>query len=210
MAEDHKSAREAYVAMLEDEDSFEFLGDAGNGLDLLKLMERNVPDIVISDLEMPVMNGYQLLEIIKERYKTVKVIILSMHDEDFYISDLILKGASAYLPKHCSLDDIIFTVKKVHKDGYYFSQPVSKMVVNTSLIDQNFKPFYEEIGLTAREIEVLKLICQEKTNKEIALKLDISLATVDYHRQSIYRKTQLNSLVGLVKYAIKNGLTDIN
>jgi DNA-binding NarL/FixJ family response regulator len=210
MAEDHKSARQAYVSLLKDEENIEVLGDASNGLDLLKLMEKKEPDIVITDLEMPVMNGYQLLEIIKERFKNVKVIVLSMHDEDYYISDLIIKGASAYLPKRCELEDIIFTINKVYVDGYYFNTPVSKIVVSSSLNDQKFKPFYEELGLSTRELEVLKLICEEKTNKEIAMKLDISLSTVDYHRQSIYRKTQSTSLVGLVKYAVKNGLTDIN
>jgi DNA-binding NarL/FixJ family response regulator len=210
MAEDHISARQAYVAALEDEENFVVIGDAGNGLDLLKLMEKKKPDIVITDLEMPVMNGYQLLEIIRERHKDVRVIVLSMHDEDYYISDLILKGASAYLPKRCDLDDIIYTINKVYKDGYYFTQPVSKIVVKTSLNDQKFKPFYEELGLSARELEVLKLICQEKSNKDIAEKLDISMPTVDYHRQGIYKKTQSTSVVGLVKFAVKNGLTDVN
>lgn len=209
MAENHKSARQAYISMLEDEENLLVIGDAGNGLDLLKLMEKQVPDIVITDLEMPIMNGYQLLEIIKEKYKDVKVIVLSMHDEDYYVSDLILRGASAYLPKRCELDDIIFTVNTVYKDGYYFTSPVSKIVVSSSLGDQKFKPFYEELGLSGRELEVLKLICEEKTNKEIAEVLEISLATVDYHRQNIYKKTQSTSLVGLVKYAVKNGLTDM-
>ncbi|MCC6372850.1 MAG: response regulator transcription factor [Bacteroidia bacterium] len=209
MAEDHKSARQAYISMLEDEENFLVCGDAGNGMDLLKLMDKKVPDIVITDLEMPVMNGYQLLEIIKERYKEVKVIVLSMHEEEYYVSDLILRGANAYLPKRCELDDIIYTINKVHSDGYYFTRPVSKLVVSNSLGDQKFKPFYEELGLTPRELEVLKLICEEKANKNIADILEISLPTVDYHRQSIYKKTQSTSIVGLVKYAIRNGLTDL-
>ena len=209
MAEDHKSARQAYISMLEDEENFAVIGDAGNGVDLLKLMERKIPDIVITDLEMPVMNGFQLLETIKERHKDVKVIILSMHDEDYYVSELILRGANAYLPKRCELDDIIYTINKVHRDGFYFTHPVSKMVVSSSLSDKKFKPYYEELGLTIRELEVLKLICEEKPNKIIAEILDISLPTVDFHRQSIYKKTQSNSLVGLVKYAVKNGITDI-
>ncbi len=208
MAEDHKSARQAYVAMLGDEENFSVIGDAPNGLEVLKLMEHRLPDILITDLEMPIMNGYQLLEAVKEKHKDVKVIVLSMHDEDYYISDLILRGASAYLPKQCALEDIVFTINKVCTDGFYFTQPVSKMVVNSSLNDKKFKPFFEELGLTLRELEVLKLICEEKSNKEIARILDIASGTVDFHRQSIYRKTQLNSVVGLVKYAIRNGLTE--
>lgn len=208
MAEDHKSARQAYVAMLSDEENFSVIGDAPNGLELLNLMEKKLPDVVLTDLEMPVMNGYQLLENIREKYKDTKVIVLSMHDDDYYISDLILRGASAYLPKHCGIEDIVFTINKVCTDGFYFTKPVSKMVVNSSLNDKKFKPFYEELGLTLRELEVLKLICEEKSNKEIARILDIAAGTVDFHRQSIYRKTQLNSVVGLVKYAVKNGLTE--
>lgn len=209
MAEDHNSARQAYVALLKDEKNFSILGDAGNGLDLLKLMEKREPDIVLTDLEMPVMNGYQLLETIKEKYPKVKVIVLSMHEESYYVSDLILRGASAYLPKRCDIGDIVFTINQVYNDGYYFTKPVSKIIVSNSMSDKNYRPYYEELGFTVRELEILKLICEEKSNKEIADMLDISLSTVDYHRQSIYRKAQATTVVGLVKYAIKNGIAGV-
>lgn len=209
MAEDHNSARQAYVSMLEEEENFVVTGHAENGLELLKLIERNVPEIVITDLDMPVMNGSQLIEILKERYPEVKPIVLSMHDEDVYISQLILRGARAYLPKSCSLVEIIQTVNKVHEDGFCFGKRVSKLVVNGTIADNRLKHSLNDFSLTEREVDVLKLLCEEKSNIQIAEKLNITTKTVDFHRQSIYKKTQTSSIVGLVKYAIRKGLTDL-
>lgn len=212
MAEDHTSARQAYISVINDEENMKVIGQASNGEELLKVMETLEPDIVITDLEMPVMNGKQLLAALKLRFPAVKPIILSMHNEDYYISQLILSGACAYLPKSCEIEDIIHTINKVYTDGYYFNASISKIIISASINERKkeSEPFFKQLELTARELDVLKLVCDEKTNKQIADILNLSQATVDFHRQSIYKRTQAISVVGLVKYAIKNGITGLD
>ncbi len=210
MAEDHTSARQAYVSMLNDEENFLVTGHAENGLELLKLIEKDVPDIVITDLDMPVMNGIQLITELKVKFPKIKSIVLSMHDEDVYISELIMKGACAYLPKSCGLEDIITTINKVYTEGFYFNQTISRILLSASMQDKKLKQSLDEFDLSEREIIVLKLLCEEKSNQQIADELCVSTKTVDYHRQSIYRKTNSDTIVGLVKYAIRKGITDLD
>ncbi len=206
MAEDHTSARQAYVAMLREEPNFAVTGDAENGYELLKLVERKEPHIVLTDLEMPVMNGNKLIEILKVQFPRVKPIVLSMYDEAEYISQLILKGACAYLPKKCSFDELVFTINKVHAEGYYFNKTVSRIIVSSSAATDSLM---KVLDLSPREIDVLRLICNEKENTEIARRLGISIHTVIHYRKNIFLKTNSTSVIGLYKYALKNGIIDM-
>jgi DNA-binding NarL/FixJ family response regulator len=211
IAEDHTSARQAYAAILGAEPNMQVSGQAGNGLELVKLMEKSRPDIVITDLDMPVMSGSKLIDVIKARFPEVKTIVLSMHNEAEYISQLILDGANAYVPKSSDIEDLILAINRVYEEGFYFSKVVSKIIVSNAIKKgDSIEPVFKQLSLSAREQDVLKLLCDEKTNKQIAENLNISLSTVDFHRQSIYKKTQASSVIGLVKYAIKNGITDLN
>lgn len=210
MADDHVSARQAYARAIEDEKKFKIIGHASNGVELLDLLQKNLPDIIILDLDMPVMGGLQALKIIREKYPPIRTLILSTHCEDFYISEVILLGANAYLPKNCSLEELISTLNEVHNKGYCFGPAISKLVVAASMDNKSYASSYKQLELTSRETDVLKHVCEEKTNKQIAEILQITVDTVDFHRKSIYRKTNTKSIVGLVKYAIKNGITGIN
>lgn len=212
MVEDHTSARQAYVALLNSEPNFRVIGQAGNPLDLLRLIEEEEPDIVITDLEMPMMSGSKLILLLKERYPNIKCIVLSMHDEAEYISQLIVDGANAYVTKKSDIDELILTINRVYAGGYYFNKVVSKIIVSNAITrrDKEMAPVFKQLALTPRELDVLKLLCDEKSNKQIAEVLNISLATVDFHRQGIYKKTHASSVIGLVKYAIKNGITGID
>jgi DNA-binding NarL/FixJ family response regulator len=210
MADDHHSARQAYARIIEDEDNLCVIGHAGNGVELLELVEKEEPHIVLLDLDMPVMNGTEALKILTEKYPEVKIIILSTHNEDYYISELLIMGACAYLPKNCNLEDLITTINKVNDDGFFFNKSISKLVVTSTLQDKKFNAIINQLSLTERETDVLKYVCEEKTNKQIAEFLDISTDTVDFHRKSIYRKTHSRSIVSLVKYAIKNGITSVD
>ena len=206
MAEDHASARQAYVALLQDEPNFAVTGHAPNGYELLKLIEKQEPHIVITDLDMPVMNGSKLIEVLKVRFPRVKPIVLSMHDEAEFISQLILHGACAYLPKTCNFEELVLTVNKVFEEGYYFNPFVSRIIMSSSsAVDHAGR----ELDLSPREIDVLKLICMEKSNHEIARLLNISINTVSYYRQNIFRKTESGSVIGLYKYALKNGVVAV-
>lgn len=210
MADDHHSARQAYARIIEDEDNLSVIGHAANGLELLKLLENDEPDIVLLDLDMPLMNGTEALKVLNEKYPGIRTIILSTHNEDYYISELLIMGACAYLPKNCNIDDLITTVNKVYTDGFFFNTSISKLVVSSTLQDKKFDAVLNQLALTERETDVLKYVCDEKTNKQIAEFLDITTDTVDFHRKSIYRKTHSKSIVSLVKYAIKNGITSVD
>jgi DNA-binding NarL/FixJ family response regulator len=209
MAEDHHSARQAYVAILGDEDNFNVIGEAANGFELLKLVEKREPDIAIVDVEMPVMDGFKTITALKERFPNVKPIVLTMHDESYFVAQLILCGARAYLPKSCRIEDLVLTINKVHTEGFYFNETLSRIIVATSFKDRKFQQSLRHINLTEREVEVLKLVCNERSTKQIADELKISTETVDTHRRNIYRRTNANSLVGLIKFAIKNGITGL-
>jgi two-component system, NarL family, response regulator DegU len=206
MAEDHHSAREAYVAVLSDEENFNVIGQAANGFELIKLIEVKEPDVVLVDVEMPVMDGFKTITTLKERFPKVKPIVLTMHEESYYVAQLILCGARAYLPKSCHIEDLVLAINKVHTEGFYFSDALSRIIVSTSFKDLKFQKQLRHIDLSEREIEVLRMVCDEKSTKHIALKLGITSDTVNTHRRNIYAKTNSSSLIGLIKFALKNGI----
>ena len=203
MAEDHTSARQAYVALLKDEPNFAVTGHAGNGYDLLKLVEKNEPHIVLTDLDMPVMNGNKLIEVLKIKFPKVRPIVLSMYDEAEYISQLVLNGACGYIPKKAGFEEVVQTINKVHTEGYYFDKMVARIIIRSpgaiNLVGK-------DLGLSPREIDVLRLICAEKGNKEISEILGLTINTVASYRQNIFRKTEVVSALGLYKYALRNGI----
>lgn len=205
LAEDHTSARQAFVALLQDEPNFRVTGHAANGYELLKLIEKNEPHIVLTDLEMPVMNGSKLIETMKVRFPKVRPIVLSMYDEAEYISQLILDGACAYISKKGEFEEVVFTINKVHAEGYYFSKVISRIIISSS---GTLEYVMKDLRLSNREIDVIRLICAEKSNAEIALILNISINTVSSYRQNVFRKTNAESLIGLYKYALRNGIVN--
>lgn len=206
MAEDHHSARQAYVAMLNKVESFKVIGEACNGFELLKLVAKREPDVAIVDVEMPVMDGFKTISTLKERFPKVKPIVLTMHHETYYVAQLVLCGARAYLPKSCLIEDLVLTIKKVYQEGFYFNESISRMIVAGSAKDHKFQQSFRNLNLTETEIDVLLLLCNEKTTSEIAEKLGMNCETVDSHQRSIYRKTKSNTLVGLIKFALRNGV----
>jgi DNA-binding NarL/FixJ family response regulator len=206
MAEDHHSAREAYVAVLSDEENFNVIGQAANGFELIKLIEQKEPDIVLVDVEMPVMDGFKTITALKERFPNVKPIVLTMHEESYYVAQLILCGARSYLPKSCHIEDLVLAINKVYTEGFYFSDALSRIIVSSSFKDIKFQQQLRHIDLSVREIEVLRMVCDEKPTKHIALKLGITTDTVNTHRRNIYAKTNSSSLIGLIKFALKNGI----
>jgi len=209
MAEDHQSAREAYLALLATEDNFMVLGGAPNGYELLKLLEKREPDIALVDVEMPVMDGFKTIQELKIRFPNVKPIVLTMHDERHYIAQLILCGARAYLPKSCSMQELVEAINKVFTDGFYFSESLARAVVVGSFADQQFQKQLRHIDLSGQEVAVLRLLCEEKTVRQISQKLHLAADAVERCRRHIYRKTQARGLAGLIKYAIRNGIVPV-
>lgn len=207
LADDHNVGRQMFSAYIrENHPNMRVIGEAANGQELLDLVEKQEPDIVILDLEMPVMDGFKTLKILKERNPHVKTIIFSSHYSEFFISELILCGACAYISKSAFLREVFDTINKVYDEGFYFNKGISSHIMQTLIEQKKLQELITSKQLTAREIEVLQQICSEKQSKEIATALNISENTVEFHKRNLYAKTNAVSIVGLVKYAIRSGI----
>lgn len=209
IADDHQIIIDGLKSLISAEKSIELVGEASNGkeaIDLLKLITANV---VILDINMPVLNGIETMKRIKSDFPEVKVIILSMHNESSLIKNLIEIGTDGYLLKNCDQDELIEAIHKVGSGQKYFSSEVTLSLLNkNSGMKSTVKTDPILSNLTEREIEILKLITQGLTNKEIGEQLFISHRTVDTHRTNLMKKLELNNIAGLIRFAIKNGFVD--
>lgn len=210
IADDHKIFREGLKATLEDCADLNILFEAGNGIELVKQLAFKNPDVILMDIKMPEMDGMQATAYIQQNFSHVKVLALSMFNEDKYILDMMKAGASGYLLKNAEPQEIIDAVFMVHKKGYYFNEHLSITLVKQFMGKSTINPKgKEDMELNERETEVLKLICQEKQNTEIADKLFLSVRTVEGYRTKLFEKTGSKNMVGLVIYAIKKGIIDL-
>ena len=172
---------------------------------LLKLTnESNLPDILLLDIDMPEMDGLDLLKIIKTTHPKIKVIMLSMHSELVYIEHAIGLGANGYVRKGDVSDDIVEAINLVANNGFYLDSSVSEEIKRENTKKKEIQS--DTIILTSKEKEVLNLICQQYSTKQIAAKLFITKKAVEYHRKNLISKTKSQNVVGLVLFAIKNSL----
>ena len=201
VVDDHQVLRKGLISLLHCNEDFQVVQEASNGLEALTLLEDYFIDIVLLDIEMPVMNGRETLINIKKKFPKVKVAMFSTHNEVGLINHFIELGADAYLPKNSSFEDISETITNV-VDG---SQNVKlNGTVKADISDQHL-----QLALTDIELKVLKLICANFNGDAISKNLDISKNTLKYYRKSIYSKTRTSSLSELIVYAIKQGIITI-
>jgi DNA-binding NarL/FixJ family response regulator len=205
IAEDHDLVRRGFISLLRECPRIEVVSEAANGKELVEVLKHVNADIVITDLEMPVMNGDEAFNIIKQRFPGVKVIILSMHYEQTLLTGFLSKGVAAYLGKGCNEEELESAICAVYDTGHYFNHNSSLAMCNQLKNQSSFAAF-NKISLTEREIEILRLLCDDMTNKEIGERLSIEPRTVDFHRQNIYKKTNCKKPAGLAIYAVNNGL----
>jgi DNA-binding NarL/FixJ family response regulator len=189
------------------------VSDTNAGNFLVKLQEINkdqFPDVVLLDIQMKPINGFELVEKLKNMYPELHIIVVSSHYKHAVFQHMIKLGIAAFLPKNASKDKLIYAIQQVHKTGVYFSEHDQEMLV--SLIQSNTKNRFFNLthDLTNREIEVLKFICLEHTNSDIANKLFLSKRTVESHRQRIMEKTGVKNTVGLVMYALCNDIHSLD
>ena len=210
IVDDHKLFRKGVAALLSDFNFVEVVGEAGNGIELLRILENNtlIPDIILLDLRMPDMDGQEVFEIIREKYPEIKVIILTMEDDHQMITHLIQEGVNGYLLKSADPDEMEMALKKVIENDFYFSGNIMDVVMK-ELLNYRNEPKPMEIKLTSRELEVLRLICKELTAGEIADQLFLSVRTVEGYKAKLLSKTQTKNMAGLVLFAVKNKLIDI-
>ena len=207
IADDHTLFRKAMVNMIQSFPNVTEVKDAENGQELLTLMKYSVPDVVIVDLQMPVMDGTEATEIISQKYPDVKIIILTMHDSEKYILHLIELGAHAFLLKNTEPEELEKAIESTIEKDFYHNDMVAA-VLRKNVVEKSMRkrPLFNPTILTEREKEILILVCRELTNKEIGQKVSLSENTVRNHKSNIMEKLGVNNTVGLVKYAYESGL----
>ncbi len=205
LVDDHRLIIDGMKSMMKGYDFITVSGEANNGLEALQLLDIINVDIVLMDIDMPIMNGIDALKEIKKNKPDTKVIILSMHEEAGMIKSIMAIGANGYILKNSSQDELVNAIVKVYQGKNYFSAGVTQSLLNeTQNQGSQFKTSIEI--LTSREEEILKLIASGYSNKEIGSKLFISHRTVDTHRTNLMNKLNVTNIAGLISYAIKKGL----
>jgi len=209
LADDDTLVREGLRMLLVSDDYFKVVGEAANGQEVLDLITKGIKvDIVLTDINMPDMDGIALIKPLKAINESVKVIILSMVDTNKSIERSFVAGASAYLLKTISPAELLFAIKKVSRGGRYLCSNITLKLLERSM-ETNYSSNAdneEQIDLTSREKEVLNLISEGLTNNEISEKLFLSKRTIEGHRQSLIEKTGCRNTASLIKYAILNGI----
>lgn len=205
LVDDHQIILDGIKSLLKQNEEFLIAGEANNGRDALRFIQQIDVDVVLMDIDMPVMNGIDALKEISKNHPKIKVIILSMHQEAGMIKSLMNIGAQGYLLKSCSQDELVNAIRKVSSGHSYFSTEVTHSLLNSNLGNQQVASPVNEM-LTDRETEIIKLIAEGFSNKEIGSKLFISHRTVDTHRTNLMKKLNVGNIAGLISYAIKNGI----
>jgi two-component system, NarL family, response regulator DegU len=207
MADDHTLFRKAMVNLIRGFDNIAEVKDAENGKELLTLIKYQAPDVAIIDLQMPVMDGAETCEHIIQRYPDVKIIVLTMHDSEKFILHMMEMGVHAFLLKNTEPEELEEAIHAViEKDFYHNDLVASVLRKNVREKKTGHRPVFSTAELSEREKEIVMLVCQELTIKEIGQRLSLSENTVRNHRVNIMEKVGVNNMVGLVKYAYDTGL----
>jgi DNA-binding NarL/FixJ family response regulator len=209
IADDHHIFRQGLKLVLGDDKELQFVGEAENGIVLLELLKTVSPDVILLDLKMPEMDGFEATKEIRKRFPEIKVLILTMHDEEHFILHMLEAGANGYLLKNANPGEIQQAIHSVYETNHYFNDLVSKVMLK-SIVHKNIaKPdFKNAVALSEKEITILRLICQELTSAEIGEKVFLSARTVEGIRAGIMEKIGVRNIAGLVMYAAKNGIAD--
>jgi DNA-binding NarL/FixJ family response regulator len=209
IADDYKIYRDGLKVGLSADENLSVIAEADNGEDLMKLLETDSPDVILMDLKMPIMDGMETTKVVRKKYPQIKVLVVTMYEDDKFIIHLMENGANGYLLKNAEPDEIIKAIYSVHENGYYFNDIVNKALLKKLVLKNNLKPsFNQNIDLTEREQEVLKHICEEKTAAEIGKEIFLSPRSVEGIRQRLIEKIGVRNTAGLVMFAVKHGIVD--
>lgn len=210
LTDDHKIIRDGIRAMLDELSDYTIAGEAENGLEAIDFCREHPVDFVLMDIDMPEMNGIEATRQIREQFPRIKILALTMMQEEQHIRKMVRAGASGYILKNSGIEELENALEALSNDKHYFSDETTRAVM-MDLVNPKKKNVGKSSNLTDltnRELEVLQLICQEYTNQEIADKLFISVRTVDAHRRNLMQKTGARNAVGLARYAIEHDLVD--
>jgi two-component system response regulator NreC len=210
LVDDHQIVRAGLRMLFAAEKDIEIAGEVGSAEEALQAVRELEPDVVLMDVAMPGMSGIEATRLIKESNPDVAVLALTMHEDEQYFFEMLNAGASGYMPKRAAPDDLVSAIHVVSQGNVYLYPSLAKLLVRDFLERSETDPKHVADILTPREREVVTLIAEGFTNREIAQALTISHKTVDRHRENIMRKLNLHSRVELVKYAIERGLITID
>ena len=206
IADDHQVVREALRSLLEGEGGFQVVGDTGDGLEAVRLVEKLEPHVLLMDLAMPGLGGLEVTREVTKRFPRTAVVVLSMHSSEAYVTRALQNGASAYVTKESGGNDLLHAIREAAEGRHYLSPPLSQRAVDTYFDRARTAPLEDYDRLTTREREVLHLVAEGHSSAEIAQRLYISPRTVEGHRSSLMRKLGLHSQFDLATFALEKGL----
>lgn len=207
IAEDHTVMRKGIIALIESFGNFKVIIDGIHGKDLIEKIKvsRELPDVVILDINMPVMNGYEASALIRENWPDMKILALSMINEEFSVVKMLRSGANGYIVKDCKPLELKNALLGVHKDSFYHSELVTSKLLYELLTNNNTAH-----NISAKEMDFLSFCCTDLTYKEIAAKMNVSPRTIDDYRDSVFKKLKIKSRTALAIFSMKMGLCDPN
>lgn len=207
IADDYKIFRDGLKVGMSEDKNIEVVVEAENGEELLSALKKNEVDVILMDLKMPVMDGMEATKKVRKNFPEIKILVVTMYDDDKFIIHLMENGANGYLLKNAEPDEIIKSIYAVFETGYYFNDLVNKALLKKLVLKGNLKPsFNNNIDFTERELEVLKLICEEKTAAEIGKEIFLSPRSVEGIRERLIDKIGVRNTAGLVIFALKQGI----
>lgn len=212
LVDDEVLFRKGISFLLTREENIEVLFEASNGLELMEFLKGDnpKPDIIIMDLKMPFLNGIEATKIIRKDFPDIKIIALTSYDSKSFIANMVDVGAVSYLVKNTTPQELFATINEVAEKGFYYSDYVLNIIQKDIVSNKKTKCSFDSNFITSRELEVLQLICKQKSTVEIGEKLFISPRTVEGHRNNLLMKTESKNIAGLVVFAIQHELVSLD
>lgn len=208
IADDHKILRESLRILLSQQEDIEVVGEAAGGLEALDKIQALRPEIAVLDISLPQLNGLDLAARLEQEQPETKIVILTMHKSEEFVKKALSVGVKGYVLKDNALEDLIACIQAVHEGKAFLSQSVTQLVVDEFVKNLKDKDGGQSETLSAREREVLQLLAEGKSNREISETLNLSVKTVETHRANIMRKLGLRNIADLVLYAVRNHLIE--
>jgi DNA-binding NarL/FixJ family response regulator len=212
LVDDHQLVRDGIKALLMSSEDLEILGEASTGKECFEKIGLQEPDILILDISLPDTSGIEITKKVSDLYPAIKVLILSMYTNEDFIFNAVKAGARGYLPKNTSREELLDAIHTIYAGDEFFADSITRIMLKSYVRkakEDDMGAQATSVILTQREIEILKLFAEGFINKEISDQLDISIRTVETHKNHIMKKLELKSTVELIKYAIRNKIVEI-
>ncbi len=208
IADDHALFRAGVKTALSNRKDVQMIAEAENGMQLLNLLKHIKPDVVLLDIQMPIMDGLTTLPEVKKLYPDIKVIMLSMHNDHTVITRMMEIGANSYLTKDSDSEMIYQAIRTCYEQEFYFNDLTNKALLNGLRMKRPVEQELPDVSLNEKEVTILKLMCEERSTREIAVAVDLSPRTVEAIRDKLKTKTGAKSLAGLIMYAVNAGIVE--